>query len=288
VSMIGQSAALAPADRRIYALRDVTATVECIPLIVASILSKKLAEGIDGLVLDVKVGRGAFMKDLKSARALARALVRVGSGAGKRVVALLTDMDGPIGRTIGNALETREAIEILNNRGPADTRELTLTLGAEMLVLGKAERSLPAARARLARALSDGSALERFLRMVRAHGGDVRAVEDPERLPRAKARALVLAPRAGFVTDCDAFLLGSSAVRLGAGRTRAEQAVDASAGIELCAGRGERVTRGQPIAVIHARSQGLAQSEVAHVGAAFRISARAPQARRVVLERIGR
>jgi thymidine phosphorylase len=157
-----------------------------------------------------------------------------------------------------------------------------------MLVLGKAERSLPAARARLARALSDGSALERFCRMVRAHGGDVRAVEDPDRLPRAKARALVLAPRAGFVTDCDAFLLGSSAVRLGAGRTRAEQAVDPSAGIELCAGRGERVTRSQPIAVIHARSKGLAQSEVAHVGAAFRISARAPQARRVVLERIGR
>jgi len=164
VSMIGQSAELAPADRRIYALRDVTATVECIPLIVASILSKKLAEGIDGLVLDVKVGRGAFMKDLKSARALAQALVRVGTRAGKRVVALLTAMDSPIGRAIGNGLETREAIEILQNAGPADTRELTLTLGAEMLLLGKAERSLASARtrARLGRWLG--------VRTLRAHG----------------------------------------------------------------------------------------------------------------------
>ena len=288
VSMIGQSADLAPADRRIYALRDVTATVECIPLIVASILSKKLAEGIDGLVLDVKVGRGAFMKELKSARALARALVRVGSGAGKRVVAVLTDMDCPIGRSIGNALETREAIEILNDRGPADTRELTLTLGAEMLVLGKAERTLPAARARLARALADGSALERFLLMVRAHGGDVRAVEEPERLPRAKAQVCVLAGRAGFIADCDAFLLGSSGVALGAGRTRADQAVDPSAGLELFVQRGDRVTRGQPIAMIHARSKSLAESEVQRVSQAFRIGPRAPEAWRVVLERIVR
>ena len=210
-SMIGQSAELAPADRRIYALRDVTATVECIPLIVASILSKKLAEGIDGLVLDVKVGRGAFMKDLKSARALARALVRVGSAAGKRVVALLTDMDAPIGRTIGNALETREAIEILRNAGPADTRELTLTLGAEMLVLGKAERTLPSARARLERALADGSALERFPRMVEAHGGDVRVVEHPERLAQRQSQSWRCwrAARATS-TECDAYALGMS------------------------------------------------------------------------------
>ncbi|HYP74747.1 MAG TPA: thymidine phosphorylase [Polyangiaceae bacterium] len=288
VSMIGQSAQLAPADRRMYALRDVTATVECIPLIVASILSKKLAEGIDGLLLDVKVGRGAFMKDLDSARALARALVRVGTAAGKRVVALLTAMDCPIGRTIGNGLETREAIEILQNAGPADTRELTLTLGAEMLLLGKVERSLPGAQARLERALADGSAFDRFVRMVEAHGGDVRAVEHPERLTRAKAKVEVLAPSTGYVSECDAYALGLSAVALGAGRLRADQAVDASAGIELCAQRGERVTRGQPLAVIYARSRSLAAGEAGRVRAAFSIGSKKPRTRPIVLERVSR
>ena len=288
VSMIGQSAQLAPADRRIYALRDVTATVECIPLIVASILSKKLAEGIDGLVLDVKVGSGAFMKDLKSARALAHALVRVGSGAGKRVVALLTEMEAPIGCTIGNALETREAIEILNDAGPADTRELTLTLGAEMLLLGRVDRTLPRARARLERALADGSALDCFVRMVKAHGGDTRAVEQPQRLPSAKAKVNVLAPKAGYVDSCDAYALGLCAVALGAGRTRADQAVDPSAGIELLAQCGERVSRDQPIAVIHARSRRLAESEQARVQGAFHFSASRPRVRPIVLERIAR
>ena len=287
-SMIGQSAELAPADRRIYALRDVTATVECIPLIVASILSKKLAEGIDGLVLDVKVGQGAFMKDLKSARALAQALVRVGTSAGKRVVALLTAMDAPIGRTIGNGLETREAIEILRNSGPPDTRELTLTLGAEMLLLGKVERSLASARVRLERALADGSALERFIRMVEAHGGDVRAVEHPERLAKAKAKVLILARRSGYVIECDAYALGMSGIALGAGRTRADQSVDPSAGIELCAQRGERVTRGQPLALIHARSKALAESQALRIEKAFRIGNVKPRPRRLVLERITR
>ena len=287
-SMIGQSAELAPADRRIYALRDVTATVECIPLIVASILSKKLDEGIDGLVLDVKVGRGAFMKDVKSARALAQALVRVGTRSGKRVVALLTDMSAPIGRTIGNGLETREAIEILNNNGPADTRELTLTLGAEMLLLGKAARTLPAARARLEQALADGSALECFERMVKAHGGDVRTVEHPERLTVAKASVEVLAAQSGYVAECDPYALGLCAVALGAGRTRADQAVDPHAGIELFAQRGERVRRGQPLALIHARTKPLAESEVLRVQGAFRIAAQAPKRRPLVLERIAR
>ena len=287
-SMIGQSADLAPADRRMYALRDVTATVECIPLIVASILSKKLAEGIDGLVLDVKVGRGAFMKDLKSARALAQALVRVGTQSGKRVVALLTDMDAPIGRTIGNALETREAIEVLRNSGPQDTRELTLTLGAEMLLLGKACRTLPAARVQLEQALANGSALDCFLRMVKAHGGDVRAVEHPEQLAKAKAKVEVLAARTGYVTDCDPYALGLCAVALGAGRTRADQAVDAHAGIELFAQRGERVTRGQPLALIHARTKSLAGSELARVSGAFQITAQAPKRRPLLLERVAR
>ena len=286
VSMIGQSAELAPADRRMYALRDVTATVECIPLIVASILSKKLAEGIDGLVLDVKVGGGAFMKDARSARALARALVRVGKGAGKRVVALLTDMSSPIGRSIGNGLETREAIETLHGAGPADTRELTLLLGIEMLLLGKAERSAGAARKRLERALDDGSAFDRFLRMVKAHGGDLRAVEHPERLARAKAKREVLARHGGFLAECDEHALGLSCVALGAGRTRADQAVDPHAGIELLVQRGERVSRGQPLAVIHARTANLTDSEVPRVAGALRVSRTPPRARRLLIERI--
>jgi len=286
VSMIGQTAELAPADRRIYALRDVTATVESIPLIVASILSKKLAEGIDGLVLDVKVGRGAFMKDLKSARALAEALVSVGTHAKKRVVALLTDMSEPIGRSIGNALETREAIDVLRNAGPSDTRELTLTLGAEMLLLGRAERTLEKARSRLERALSDGSAFERFMRMVRAHGGDTRAVEHPERLPSARSKLEVLASKSGYVTTCDAYALGLSSVALGAGRTRADQAVDPSAGLEVLAKRGDLVKRGEPIARIHARSKSLAHSEVSRVQSAFIVAKQKPKPSEIVLERV--
>jgi pyrimidine-nucleoside phosphorylase len=286
VSMIGQSAQLAPADRRMYALRDVTATVESIPLIVASILSKKLAEGVDGLVLDVKVGRGAFMKDIASARTLARALVRVGTRAGTRVVALLTAMDEPIGRTLGNALETREAIAVLNNAGPGDTRELTLTLGAEMLVLGKAERTLAKARARLEGALADGSGLSCFVRMVRAHGGDVRTIENPDRLPTAKGRVVLQARQSGYVAQCDAYALGLSCVALGAGRTHADQAVDPSAGIELLVQRGEAVSRGQAIAVIHAQSTRLAASELARVHGAFRLSGTKPKARPLVIERI--
>jgi pyrimidine-nucleoside phosphorylase len=251
ISMIGQTERLAPADRRIYALRDVTATVESIPLIVASILSKKLAEGIDGLVLDVKVGRGAFMKDLKSARALARALVDVGTKSGLRVVALLTDMSAPLGFTIGNALETREAIEVLRNGGPEDTRELTLRLGTEMLLLGGVEKGVAAARRRLEAALASGAGFERFARMVRLHGGDVRAVEDPSRLPRARRRVPVTAKNAGIVRAIDPYELGRVAVALGAGRTRADQAVDPAAGIELAVRRGSPIARSAPLAWLH-------------------------------------
>ncbi|HEY4157786.1 MAG TPA: thymidine phosphorylase [Polyangiaceae bacterium] len=286
VSMIGQTAELAPADRRIYALRDVTATVESIPLIVASILSKKLAEGIDGLVLDVKVGRGAFMKDRKHARELARALVRVGSRANKQVVALLTDMSTPIGRTIGNALETREAIEVLRGGGPADTRELTLSLGVEMLRLGKAARSKAQARQLLERALADGSAFERFLRMVKAHGGDTRAVEHPERLPTARVKVPVLAARSGFISDCDAYALALSALELGAGRTRADQTVNLAAGIELCATVGERVERGAPLALIHAAHAPQATAQIGRIRAAFTLAPKPPRPKSRILERI--
>jgi len=284
--LIGQTAQLAPADRRLYALRDVTATVECIPLIVASILSKKLAEGIDGLVLDVKCGGGAFMKDLKSARALARALVSVGKGAGKRVTALITDMSAPIGRSIGNALETREAIDILCNAGPADTRALTLELGAEMLVLGKRCNTRKEAWLLLEAALADGSALAVFRRMVKAQGGDMRAVDDPSRLPRAKVQHVVTASRAGYVTAIDAYALGVLAIELGAGRTRADQAIDAAAGFELAVSVGSRVARGEPLVTVHARSSALAKQVAARASAAFSLGAGPPRRRPVVLERL--
>jgi len=284
--LIGQTAELAPADKRLYALRDVTATVECIPLIVASILSKKLAEGIDGLVLDVKCGGGAFMKDLKSARALAQALVSVGKGAGKRVSALITDMSAPIGSTIGNALETREAIEILRNQGPADTRALTLELGAEMLVIGKRCKNRAAALPLLEQALADGSALDVFRRLVKAQGGDARVADDPSRLPQSKVRRVVTAAKSGFVSSTDAYALGVLAIELGAGRTRAEQAIDPAAGFELHAKVGSRVAKGEALVTIHARSLALAKLVEARVAAAFGIQARSPRQRPLVLARL--
>jgi pyrimidine-nucleoside phosphorylase len=288
VAMIGQTARLAPADKRIYALRDVTATVESVPLIVASILSKKLAEGIDGLVLDVKVGRGAFMKDLASARGLARALVRVGTRAGKKVVALLTDMNAPIGRTIGNALETREAIEVLRGSGPPDTTELTLALGAEMLLVGGAARSAADARRRLVRAIESGAGLERLARMVAAQGGDPRAVEAPDRLPRARQRLPIAAARSGFVGACDALELGLTSVALGAGRTRADQPIDPAVGIELAVGLGDRIERGQPLAWLHVNEKRGTKPLAERAANAFSIARRAPPPRKLVLERVSR
>lgn len=288
VSIIGQTAELAPADRRIYALRDVTGTVESIPLIVASILSKKLAAGIDGLVLDVKAGRGAFMKDPERAEALGRALVSVGTRAGKRVVALVTDMGSPIGLTVGNALELREAIDVLRGAGPADTRELTLALGVEMLLLAGIERSSRAARARLERAIADGSGFERLLAMVDAQGGDPRVVEHPERLPRARVELPVPSTRDGVVTAIDALTLGLASVGLGAGRTRADQAVDPGAGIRITAPIGARVRRGDALAVLHARDARRARAELERVRSAFTVGARAPKKQPdLVLARLG-
>ncbi len=284
--LIGQTGELAPADRLLYALRDVTATVESIPLIVASILSKKLAEGIDGLVLDVKCGGGAFMKDLKQARALAKALVSVGTGAGKRVSALITDMSAPIGRTIGNALETREALDVLRGAGPPDTRALTLELGAEMLLLGGRYRDRLRARAALALALDDGSALQVFRRLVQAQGGDLRVIDDSSRLPRARAQVHVAAPRSGYVTGCDAYALGLLAIELGAGRTRADQELDLGAGFELHANVGDRVERGGPLITIHARTRALAERARKRVEASFRLGARRPPPRPLVLARL--
>lgn len=284
--MIGQTSRIAPADRRIYALRDVTATVESIPLIVASILSKKLAEGIDALVLDVKVGRGAFMKTLDAARALATALVRVGTAAGKRVTALLTDMSAPLGLTIGNALETREALLVLHGRGPNDLTHCTLALGAEMLVSGGAAPDLDAATKKLEEVLASGAALRVMERMVEAQGGDARVVSDPSRLPTAPVRVPVVAQRGGFVAELDALELGLAGVAMGAGRTRADQDVDPVVGIELEKVRGAEVRAGEPLAFLHVRDERDAEAVRERVAGAFTLADEPPAARPLVLERI--
>jgi pyrimidine-nucleoside phosphorylase len=285
-SIIGQTAEIAPADRRIYALRDVTGTVESIPLIVASILSKKLAEGIDGLVLDVKVGRGAFMKTLPDAQRLAAALIRVGKAAGKDVSALITDMDTPLGKTIGNALEIREAIEIVQGKGPGDTREVTLALGEEALRLAQIAKTSQQARRLLQQAIDSGRAAECLERMIAAHGGDPRVVEHAERLPRAKVQLEVRAAKAGRVLDIDPLQLGLIAIDLGAGRKVAEQAVDHAVGIELCCELGQLVSKGDVVAVIHAQSTSNAHAVAGRCAAALRIGPGTARRRRLVLQRL--
>ena len=286
VSIIGQTARLAPADRRMYALRDVTGTVESIPLIVASILSKKLAEGVDGLVFDVKAGRGAFMKDRAAARELARALVRIASRAGKTTSALLTDMSAPIGWSIGNALEVREAIEVLQGGGPTDTVELTVELGAEMLRVAGVSSRRDAGRAALRRAIASGAGLDRFRRMVERHGGDPRVADDVGRLPRAPHRLVVEAQRSGYVSGIDALELGWLGVALGAGRTRADEDVDHAVGIELAARVGNRIERGEPLAWLHVRRRAGFDRLAERARGAFRIESARPRANRRVIERV--
>lgn len=233
---------LAPADRKLYSLRDVTGTVEAIPLIASSIMSKKIAEGTGALVLDVKVGSGAFMKDEAQARELARTMVDLGTDAGVRTVALITDMSTPLGLTAGNALEVRESVEVLAGGGPADVVELTVALAVEMLAA--ADRPVGADEVRAA--LSDGRAMDRWRAMISAQGGDVDAV-----LPVATEREQVLAESDGVVATVDAMDVGVAAWRLGAGRARKEDAVQAGAGVEIHAKPGDRVVKGQPILTLH-------------------------------------
>jgi len=284
--MIGQTAEIAPADKRIYALRDVTATVESVPLIVASILSKKLAEGIDALVLDVKVGKGAFMKDIDRARTLARALVRVGTRAGKRVVALLTRMEEPLGRTVGNALEAREAIDLLFGRAPADLVECTEALAAEMIVLGGKADNRERALTMVRDSIQSGRAAARMQKLIEAQGGDPRVVEDTALLPQAPRVETVKAARAGWVSGIDALEVGLCAVALGAGRTRADQAVDPAVGIVIAAPYGSRVEQGSTLAELHVRSKEQADAIQARMQAAFKVDTTAPVSKSLVLERI--
>jgi len=286
-SIMGQTTELAPADRRIYALRDVTGTVACRPLIVASILSKKLAAGLDGLVLDVKVGRGAFMKDARSARALARALVETSRALGTPARALLTAMDAPLGLTIGNALEVRESILLLQNDGPSDVTELTLELGAEMLVLGKISRTHDEAKKKLRSLLESGKPLERFAKMIEAQGGNPRVIDNLKLLPKARSTSLLYAPRAGRITEIDSLVLAEVAVQLGAGRKRAQDVIDPGVGFELLAPVGHEVSRGEPLLRVHAKSPGAVRPFESALSSAFSIGAKGPsRTRRLILGRI--
>ena len=246
-AMIGQSKAIAPADRRLYALRDATATVESLPLISASILSKKLAEGLDGLVLDVKTGRGAFMKTEREARELADWLVSLGRRAKVRTEAVITPMDTPLGRTVGNAMEVVEALEVLKGRGPADVEGLSVVLAARMVRLAGLEDSIDAAERGVRRALDSGAGLEKLRDIVVNQGGDPAVVDDYTRLPMAPNRRRIEADRSGFVVDVNAWRIGFATAALGAGRDCVDAAVDHAVGIRVIARRGDAVSAGDPV-----------------------------------------
>ncbi|MBA2565582.1 MAG: thymidine phosphorylase, partial [Gemmatimonadetes bacterium] len=262
-----QTARLAPLDGELYALRDVTATVESVPLIAASIVAKKVAEGLDALVLDVKVGTGAFLPEQDAASELAERMVDLAARLGLPAEAVLTRMDEPLGSAIGNALEVREAVETLRGNGPSDVVEITAELGARMLVLADSKSDIPRARERVASVLSGGAALERFRRWVAAQGGDPRVVDEPERLPAAPVRTEALAAADGYLQSLDAREIGLLVVELGGGRTRKGDSVDPSVGVVLDRKPGDAVTRGERLATVHAANS------AAGAGAARRIAA---------------
>ena len=246
----GQTETLVPADRRIYALRDASGSVPSVPLISSSIMSKKLAEDLDGLVLDVKVGSGAFMKERRDAERLARTIVDIGAARDTTVVALLTDMDQPLGATVGNASEIAESIDVLRGQGPPDVHELTLRLGEEMLIEGGVAGDRASARGQLEEALGSGAALDRFRDVIAAQGGNPAVVDDPGLLPVAAHTEALRAPRNGYVTACDALAIGRASVLLGAGRQRKEEPVDPSVGITLHAKLGAAVEAGSVLATV--------------------------------------
>ena len=270
-ALITQTAEVAPLDRRLYALRDVTATVEAIPLIASSIMSKKLAEGIDALVLDVKEGSGAFLPEPERADELARTMIDIGTRYGKRVVALVTAMDRPLGHAIGNALEVEEAILALRGEGPPDLREVTLALAAEMLVLGGAAADVADGRRRAGVALDDGSALEMFGVVIEEQGGNPYVLDDPALLPHAPVRRVVEADRTGNVLAMDVRAIGRAAVELGAGRLSLDDTIDPAVGFALTAKPGVRVEAGEAIATVHAADAAAAERAAAALLAALDI-----------------
>ena len=276
LALAGQTKEVAPADKKLYALRDVTATVESIPLIAASILSKKLAEGIDALVLDVKTGAGAFMKSLADAQALARTLVQIGKGAGKRVVTLITDMNQPLGTHIGNTLEVIESVGVLKGQVKNDLAELSFELAAHMLVLGEVADDLARARRKVQEIVDKGAAFRKFQEVVAAQGGDPQALEEHARMPTARRSEPITATQRGYVQDIDAEEIGIAAMLLGAGRTHVDAAIDYGAGVVLHHKVGGKVEPDAHLATLYFNDDAKVNEARDRVKAAFRIGDQPP------------
>jgi pyrimidine-nucleoside phosphorylase len=285
-SMMGQTEEIAPADRKLYALRDVTGTVESPNLICASIMSKKLAEGIDALLLDVKTGSGAFMKNEEQAELLAELMVEIGERMGKRVVALITDMDQPIGQKVGNALEVDEVLEILRGGGPSDLRQLCLELAAWMFHLGGISEGLAEGRKTAAQLIDSGRGLEKFREMVELQGGDLSVIDDPAKLPRASHSQEILSPAKGFVAAIESEAVGIAGVILGGGRERKEDSVDPSVGIVLHMKVGDGVGRGEPLATLYYNSEPRAARARRLIEQSYRISEAPPANQRPLVLRV--
>lgn len=284
--LIGQTATIAPADRKLYALRDVTATVDSIPLIASSIMSKKLAEGIDALVLDVKFGTGAFMRERAQARKLAETMVGIGRSFGKEVVALLTDMNQPLGLCVGNSLEILESLDVLEGNGPPDVVELTVALGAEMLVMGHVASDIDDGRRRIEKAILSGDGFRLFERIVEAQGGDPRALTDRTLLPTARRTQTVVSTRTGWITAFASDEIGRAAMLLGAGRYKVGDAVDPAVGVVLHAKTGDRVESGQPLATLHVNDESSLPEAQKKLLAAITVSDEPVAASPLVVERI--
>ncbi|MGC2197803.1 MAG: thymidine phosphorylase [Terriglobales bacterium] len=285
-SMIGQTAEIAPADRKLYALRDVTGTVESPFLICASIMSKKLAEGIDALVLDVKTGSGAFMKNEKDAAYLAELMVETGERMGKKMAALITDMDQPLGRYVGNALEVVEVLDVLRGEGPPDLRDLCMELAAWMFFLGERVATIEAGKELSEKLIRSGQALERFRKMVGLQGGDERVIDDPKRLPQAKHTADVTSSRGGYISAIQCERAGTACVILGGGRERKEDSVDPAVGFVLHKKVGDPVSAGEALCTVHYNSEALAARAKALLSESFEIGSAPPTHKRPLVHRI--
>ncbi len=277
IAVVGQTGNLVPADKKMYALRDSTGTVDSIPLIASSIMSKKLAGGADAIVLDVKTGSGAFMQTPQEAIALARSMVEIGNGAKRQTIALITDMDQPLGRAIGNSIEVIEAIDTLRGRGPSDLEELAIEISAQMLICGNICGNYKDAKSMLLSALDSGMALNKFKNMIEAQGGDSSAVDDYDKLPKSRFKVEVLSTHEGYVEKINAMEIGNAAMILGAGRATKEDAIDPAVGVTLDKKIGDYVESGMKIVTIHANDMGLAKIAYDRLLSAYHFTSRMPK-----------